>query len=105
LTPEALRTHLSGGATPLLLDVRRRKAFDAGSDMIAGAEWREPEKVAEWAGALPKDREIVVYCVYGHNVSEDTVAALKAKGLKAVPLAGGIAAWHAIGGQTQAKKG
>ena len=105
LPPEALRTTLNEGAKPLLLDVRRRKAFDAGSDMIAGAERREPEKVAEWAEALPRDREIVVYCVYGHNVSEDTVTALTAKGLKAVPLAGGIAAWHAIGGQTQAKKG
>ena len=105
LAPENLRASLTAGATPLLLDVRRRKAFDAGSDMIPGAEWRAPETVAEWADTLPKDREIIVYCVYGHNVSEDTAAALSAKGLKAIPLAGGIAAWHAIGGQTQAKKG
>jgi len=105
LQPENLRASLAGGATPFLLDVRRRKAFDAGADMIAGAEWRAPETVAEWADGLPRNREIVVYCVYGHNVSEDTAAALQAKGLKAVTLAGGIASWHAIGGQTQAKKG
>ena len=105
LAPESLRTELGGGATPLLLDVRRRKAFEASPDMLPGAEYREPEKVSEWAGALPKGREIVVYCVYGHNVSEDTAAALAAAGHKVRPLAGGIAAWRAIGGQTQAKKG
>jgi superoxide dismutase, Fe-Mn family len=105
LPPEALRATLASGAKPLLLDVRRRKAYEASPDTLPGAEWREPEKVAEWIGELPPDREIVVYCVYGHNVSEDTVAALTAKGLKAVPLAGGIAAWRAIGGQTQTRKG
>lgn len=103
LAPETLRETLAAGRKPLLLDVRRRKAFDAGGDIIAGAEWREPERVADWAGALPADREIVVYCVYGHNVSEDVTAALQAKGLKAQALAGGLAAWHAIGGPVTSK--
>jgi Fe-Mn family superoxide dismutase len=103
LPPEVLREVLAAGRQPLLLDVRRRKAFDAGTDMIAGAEWREPEGVAEWVGTLPADREIVVYCVYGHNVSEDVAAALQAKGLKAQALAGGLAAWHAIGGAVTSK--
>jgi superoxide dismutase, Fe-Mn family len=105
LAPEALRDTLAGGAKPLLLDVRRRKAFDASPDMITGAQWREPERVADWAGELPADREIVVYCVFGHNVSEDTAAALKARGLNARPLAGGIAAWRAIAGATESRKG
>jgi superoxide dismutase, Fe-Mn family len=105
LAPEAFRGELTAGAQPLLLDVRRRKAFEASPDMIAGAEWREPEKVEDWAASLPAGREIVVYCVYGHNVSEDTAAALKARGLNARALAGGIAAWHAIGGPTESRKG
>jgi Fe-Mn family superoxide dismutase len=103
IEPETLREAVAAGRTPLLLDVRRRKAFDAGSDIIPGAEWREPEQVEDWAGALPADREIVVYCVYGHNVSEDVTAALRAKGLKARPLAGGIAAWRALGGPVAPK--
>ena len=105
LPPEVLRDSLSASAQPLLLDVRRRKAFEASPDMLPGAEWRAPETVAEWVGKLPKDREIVVYCVYGHNVSEETVAALRANGLKAVPLAGGIASWRAIGGTTVPRNG
>jgi superoxide dismutase, Fe-Mn family len=105
LAPESLRAELAGGAAPLLLDVRRRKAYDASPDMLPGAEYREPEKVSEWAAALPRGREIVVYCVYGHNVSEDTAASLVAAGHKVRPLAGGIAAWRAIGGPTQPRKG
>jgi superoxide dismutase, Fe-Mn family len=103
LAPEVLRDTLASGNAPLLLDVRRRKAFDAGRDILPGAEWREPEEVAHWAEALPRNREIVVYCVYGHNVSEDVTTALQAKGLKAQALAGGIAAWHAIGGPVSPK--
>jgi Fe-Mn family superoxide dismutase len=103
LAPETLRDTIAAGQAPLLFDVRRRKAFDAGGDTLPGAQWREPEEVSKWADALPRDREIVVYCVYGHNVSEGVAAALQAKGLKAQALAGGIAAWHAIGGPVTAK--
>lgn len=101
--PETLRDALGAPGAPLLLDVRRRKAFDAGTDMIEGASWREPERVADWVGALPRDRPIVVYCVYGHNVSHDTVAALRGLGFDARALRGGIAAWHAIGGPVRQK--
>jgi Fe-Mn family superoxide dismutase len=103
IAPEALRDALAAGQAPLLLDVRRRPAFDAGSDVIVGATWRAPERVGDWIGALPGDTDIVVYCVYGHNVSQDTVAALRAKGLRARALAGGIAAWRAIGAPTAPK--
>ena len=48
-----------------------------------------PEEVAAFAAAqLP--REVVVYCVYGHNVSADAVATLRATGWDAHALAGGI---------------
>ena len=105
LAPEVLSGAPAAENAPLVLDVRRRRAFDAGADMIAGAQWRAPEEVEAWASALPNDREIVVYCVYGHNVSHETAAALRGKGFNARPLAGGIAAWHAIGGATGPKRG
>jgi len=105
LAPEALRAAAASDSMPLILDVRRRPAFDAGIDMIAGAEWRAPEQAEEWASSLPPDREILVYCVYGHNVSGETAATLRRKGFNARPLAGGISAWHAIGGKVEAKQG
>lgn len=105
LAPEVLRQRLGGADAPLLLDVRRRRAFETSPDMIAGAAWREPERVAEWGGDLPKNRAIVCYCVYGHNVSEDTAAALRAAGHNAIAVAGGIAAWRAMGGPTVPRTG
>ena len=43
---------------------------------------------------------IVAYCVYGFQVSGDAVAEMRRRGLDAYSLAGGIAAWHAIGAPT-----
>lgn len=103
LAPEALRDRIAAGQAPLILDVRRRKAFDAGSDMIQGAEWRQPEIVQDWVASVPRGVPVAVYCVYGHNVSHDTVTALRAAGVDAQALRGGIAAWHAIGGPVVAK--
>ncbi|MCC6469985.1 MAG: superoxide dismutase [Alphaproteobacteria bacterium] len=104
IAPETLCAAIRAGEPPPILDVRRRKAFDGSADMIQGAEWRQPEIVADWAGGVPRGRPVVVYCVYGHNVSHDTVTALRAQGIDARALKGGIAAWHAIGGPVAVKQ-
>lgn len=103
IAPEDLRTALASPDPPFVIDVRRAAAYAAGRDVVSGAVWRAPEQVAEWAHDPPTDRPIVVYCVYGHNVSRDVADALTAAGRRARPLAGGIAAWHAIGGPVAAK--
>ncbi len=101
MTPEELKNEVGRiGRDVLLLDVRRRPAFLADSQMICGAEWREPERVESWADSLPKDRLVVVYCVYGHNVSQDVSHALRGRGLAVRHLAGGITAWRALAGPT-----
>jgi len=46
-TREALSA-IRGGRPPLIIDVRREQAFRAANDMIAGALWRDPERVTEW---------------------------------------------------------
>lgn len=65
--------------------------------MIPGARWRDPAVVSEWAGELPANREIVVYCVYGHEVGRGTAMRLRAQGLKARFLRGGVDGWKAAG--------
>lgn len=75
---------------PLLLDVRREEKFLESRHMLAGARRCAPEDVAAFAASQPA-REVVVYCVYGHNVSSDAVATLRAAGWNAHALAGGIA--------------
>jgi len=52
---------------------------------------------------MPTDREIVVYCVYGHEVGRATAMQLRAAGLKARFLRGGIDGWRAAGRALQPK--
>lgn len=80
--------------------VRRRSAFEAAPDMIAGAVWRDPERVDEWAGEFAGS-DVVVYCVHGHEVGRSTAARLREAGVNARFLAGGIEAWKMAGLPTQ----
>lgn len=81
----------------LLLDVRRAGVFEQASSMIPGARWCDPTAVAAWGTALPAARELVVYCVHGHEVSRATALRLRAAGLNSRFLRGGIARWQAAG--------
>ena len=81
-----------------LIDVRRAADRDASTEQIPGAAWHDPEKLADWAASLPKDKEIVLYCVRGGSVSNGVVDALQAKGLNARFIEGGIEGWKAAGG-------
>jgi superoxide dismutase, Fe-Mn family len=81
----------------LVFDVRRAGVFEKARTMIPGARWCDPADVPTWAAELPADRELLVYCVYGHEVSRVTALRLQAAGLKARYLVGGIDAWQAAG--------
>jgi len=80
-----------------VLDVRRAGVFGKAETLIAGASWRDPATVAAWAREMPRDKEIVVYCVYGHEVGRATALRLRAQGVNARFLRGGIDAWQAAG--------
>lgn len=84
-----------GGA--MLLDVRRAGVFTQAPTMIAGARWRDPALVEAWHAALPAGRALLVYCVHGHEVSRATALRLRAAGLDARYLRGGIDGWQATG--------
>jgi rhodanese-related sulfurtransferase len=84
---------LGSAAAPLLLDVRALPAFQADSRMLASATWRDPATVNDWRKYLPVHRDIVVYCVRGHEISKNTCAALREIGLRVYSLEGGAEAW------------
>jgi len=89
ISPQDLAARMGRADAPLLLDVRREAKFRESSQLLAGARYCRPEDVAAFATSqLP--REVVAYCVYGHNVSADAVAQLRAAGWNASALAGGI---------------
>jgi Fe-Mn family superoxide dismutase len=84
------------------IDVRRKGAYDAAPDMIEGAVWHDPERVEDWAREYT-GTEVVVYCVYGHEVGQSTAARLRDAGVKARFLSGGIEDWKKSGRPLQAK--
>jgi rhodanese-related sulfurtransferase len=100
IKPETLKIELAG---KFVLDVRRAADRDASTEQIPGANWKDPEKLAGWVDSLPRDRDIVLYCVRGGSVSNSVVDALQAKGLKARFIEGGIEGWKAAGGEVVAK--
>ena len=94
-----LRGRLAEKKPPLVIDVRRRPAFLAATEMIGGALRRDPEQVERWAGQLAGVQDVVVYCVHGHEVSQKAAAALATAGIDALFLEGGIEeGWKASAG-------
>ena len=100
IKPDTLKTELAG---KYVLDVRRIHDHAASNEQIPGANWKNPEQVAEWADTLPRDQEIILYCVRGGGVSNSVVDALQAKGLNARFIEGGLEAWKAAGGEVVGK--
>jgi Fe-Mn family superoxide dismutase len=92
-------------AGALLIDVRRAGVFEQAATRLPGAQWRDPAAVSNWAAELPADRELVVYCVYGHEVGRSTALRLRAAGLNARYLRGGIDAWQNAGRAIEPKGG
>ena len=91
-------------ANAVLLDVRRAGVFEQAKTMIPGARWCDPARVDEWSSELPADREVIVYCVYGHEVGRATAMRLRATGLNARYLRGGIDGWQAAGQALKSKE-
>ena len=87
----------------VLVDVRRAGAYLTAKNVIAGATWRDPEKVEDWSNILPVGKPIIVYCVYGHEVGQSTAAILRAKNIDARFLVGGIHDWVEKGRPTKLK--
>jgi superoxide dismutase, Fe-Mn family len=80
-----------------LLDVRRSGVFEQADALIPGARWRDPGDVDTWGAQLGAGKPVVVYCVYGHEVGRTTAMRLRAAGLDARFLRGGIDAWKSAG--------
>ncbi|NLI17928.1 MAG: rhodanese-like domain-containing protein [Actinomycetales bacterium] len=79
----------------VLVDVREDHEWRAGH---ARAALHIPlGRLATSTGRIPQGRPIVVVCAHG-NRSRVGAARLRAQGLNATSLKGGMAAWHNAGG-------
>lgn len=97
ISPQELKTRLSDGDV-VVVDVRRDADYDADPHALPGAVRGRPEEVAQWSASLPPDQEVVVYCVRGGSVSNAVIDHLRASGLSARFIEGGIEAWKNAGG-------
>lgn len=103
ITASELAARLSGAHAPLVFDVRRDAAYAASDLVIAGALRDEIGQILQSRGRLPSNGSIVVYCVHGHEVSQNAAQALRGAGIDARFLTGGIEGWRAQGGVTLTK--
>jgi superoxide dismutase, Fe-Mn family len=99
ISAEALRADLERDP-PALLDVCLAVDLPRRRDMLPGAAMHNPAAIDHWAETLPRDKPVVVYCIFGFQVSGGAVTELRKRGFDARALKGGIGAWHAIGGRT-----
>jgi superoxide dismutase, Fe-Mn family len=102
ISAEELKSALArdGDRRPFLLDLCLPHDLARRTDMLAGAVMHAPAALPQWVEALPRDRPIAAYCICGFQVSGTAVTELRRRGYDARALAGGITAWHAIGGAT-----
>jgi Fe-Mn family superoxide dismutase len=98
LSVEELAAQLAKGEPVQVLDARPRHHISRTVDLMDGAVWRDPDRVDTWVGDLSPDRPVAVYCAYGFHVGCNVTRVLRARGLDARYVRGGLSAWYAAGG-------
>jgi rhodanese-related sulfurtransferase len=96
VAPEELERMMKEKKPPKIVDVRRPGDRESDPSGILGAEWKDPEKVAEWGKDLGSG-EVVVYCVRGGSVSRSVQEKLRENNVKVRFIEGGIEAWKKSG--------
>lgn len=105
ISPDELARRVGTADCPPIVDVRRAASFQADPRRVASAVWRDHMLSDEWGRELDRGRGLVVYCAHGHNVSALAAARLRAAGIDAVVLEGGIEAYTAAGGLLVTREG
>lgn len=104
ISPEHLIRLIGGADAPVIVDVRRRKVYDADDRVLPTAIWRDLTALDHWQSELPAGIPVVVYCAHGHQVGQVAASRLHLAGVDVRYLAGGIDAWRAAGGTLVARR-
>ena len=97
ISVDELRTLLTQGQTPVIVDVRSPTSVQADDRRIPGALHVPLEEMPGLAERLSKDHEVIVYCNCPSEASAVAAARLLAAGgiRRVRPLTGGLDAWFA----------
>jgi Fe-Mn family superoxide dismutase len=101
MTPEEVKAMIDKGEDIQVIDARPRHYTTKSSEIMAGAVWRDPERLEDWIGELSREKPVVTYCVYGFHIGCQTAIALRQAGFDARYMAGGHYAWKAMGGKVR----
>lgn len=93
ITAEELAAVLGTGGAPQLVDVREPEEFEAWA--LAGARNLPLSRLATELDQVERDQDVVVICASGAR-SARAVQAMRAAGIPALNLAGGMLAWSAV---------
>ncbi|HXW74937.1 MAG TPA: DedA family protein/thiosulfate sulfurtransferase GlpE [Steroidobacteraceae bacterium] len=99
ISVDELHRQMSSDPAPLVVDVRSLTAQSLERQRIPGALNLPLQQVAQHAGKLPRDRDIILYCNCPNEASAAQAArVLMTHGFRRVrPLHGGLDAWIAAG--------
>jgi Fe-Mn family superoxide dismutase len=98
LSVEELAAQIANGSGAQIIDARQRDHMSRHVDLMAGATWRDPDRVDEWIAQLTPDQPVAVYCAYGFDVGCNVTKTLIERGFDARFVRGGVSAWYAAGG-------
>ena len=98
LSVEELAAQIANGSGVRIVDARRRNRMSRHVDLMAGATWRDPDRVEEWVAELAPDKPVAVYSAWGFDVGRNVTKTLIERGFDARFVRGGISAWYASGG-------
>lgn len=91
VSPEHLLALLGQSTWPCIVDVRRE---GSGNERLPAAVRRDHRHASEWAAEFRNKRRVIVYCAHGEQLSRSAVTMLRAEGIDAACLLGGIDAWR-----------
>jgi Fe-Mn family superoxide dismutase len=103
LSVEELAAQIADGSGVQVIDARQRNHMSLHPDLMAGAIWRDPDRIEEWIGELAPDKPVAVYCAWGFDVGRNVTKTLMERGFDARFLRGGVSAWYAAGGSRALK--
>lgn len=88
---------------PTIAVIDARLADDAASVPVRlqGARRAPPDRIEAVAAGLARNSKAIVYCAWGFEIGGDCAARLRAHGIDAVAIAGGLGAWRADGLPTE----
>lgn len=90
-------THDDVAAAKQIVDVRRAGVFNEAPTMLPGARWADPAQLQRGAVSADPSEPVIAYCVYGHEVGRAAALQLRAAGIDARFLVGGIDGWARAG--------